>query len=74
MGNNKPDAGRMRVAAKAYREAIKALKLRHAEEFKVILGEERVKLGLPRENTQGPGGVAMRLREQLRAAGIEPDA
>lgn len=61
------------VGAKAQRQAIAQLMANHMDEYQKLLGDEREKLGLPRE-PKPPKKLSKyeQLRQQVREAGMEP--
>lgn len=69
-----PANDKRHLGSKALRAALDRLKESHATEFAQLLGDEREKLGLPRERVEQKKASRLeKLREQLRAAGIEPE-
>jgi len=73
MADKKTD--RRHLGSQARRAAVTTLTTRYAEEFAGLLGDEREKLGLGREpGPVKPMSKLAKLREQLKAAGIDPEA
>lgn len=67
------NAEKMHLGNKARHAAVKVLIENHEDEFAKLLGDQREKLGLPREAAvQKPKSKLEQLREQLREAGIDP--
>lgn len=61
------------IGAQAQRQAVSRLIDRHRDEYQDLLGDEREALGLPRDAkpVKKPSRLDI-LREQLKAAGVEP--
>jgi hypothetical protein len=80
MTNPTPEHKRMVLAGLARRNAFKLFVEAHQEEWKLLLGNEREKLGLSREPSSGKTGSRgptkkeqiEALKEQLRAMGVDP--
>lgn len=54
--------------------AVSRLKELHADEYDKLVRVERIARGLPEVPAPKPKGKLEKLREQLRAAGIDPAA